>query len=103
MSNLQFWSTKQGKTNTTENYTDEAETTKKDPIEEKIVDNDPEIGPVVDEDPSPLDEEPEVDQLESPTATEAWGEVSQTAGSSWRSQECGCKPTINQGSWGKIV
>ena len=45
--------------------------TKKDSNEEKIVGNDPEIGPVEDEDPSQLDEEPDVDQHEFLAATEA--------------------------------
>ena len=72
MSNLQYWEHKARQNQTPQRTTDEAETTKKDPIEEKNVDNDPEIGPVVDEDPSQLDEEPDVDQLEVLTAMEAW-------------------------------
>ena len=45
--------------------------TEKDSIEEKNVGDDPEIRPVVDEGPSQLDEEPDVDQQESLAATEA--------------------------------
>ena len=48
--------------------------TKKDSIEEKNMGNDPEIRPVVDEGPSQLDEEPDVDQQESLSATEACDE-----------------------------
>ena len=59
------------KPNATEATDDAAVETKKDSIEEKNVGNDPEIRPVVDEGPSQLDEEPDVDQQESLTATEA--------------------------------
>ena len=59
------------KPNATKATDDEAVETEKESIEEKNVGDDPEIRPVVDEGPSQLDEEPDVDQQESLTATEA--------------------------------
>ena len=56
--NLQYWSTKQGRNQPTQNVSDEAETTEKETIEEKI-DDAVEVGPVVDQDPTNLDAKPE--------------------------------------------